>query len=351
MKNNPQNKWLLVSCLQKSVRKGFTDLVENYAEELFEIDRSYLSYRLSIIALEDIGIANIPLVKDFLKTEIKKANINELGGKNYVVNIAKELSNSVKDRSACDLIGISTMYGEKHYDNYEQIFLDDSQTLVRRVLAAWEILGAKKMKNPLIQNQQDNIDYFINLNSSITEDKDILDIMRISYKIHNEPHFISLGLLKSLYDKELKSGEKIGKYHIGDFIAKEHPKILIQGKWLLDGIDWHTKEGKAAIYLTIKENTELVRYLKQFIIDSESIAASFGMLLFKKLGQQVNKRLIYKNAIAIFKSAEEITLKKMLHNENVDFVLADKLMNEAIPILKENIEKQFRLANPTYFPF
>lgn len=351
MKNNPQNKWLLVSCLQKSVRKGFTDLVEKYTEELFDLDRSYLAYRLSIMAIEDVGIANIPLVKDFLQTEIKKSNIDQLGGKNYIVGVAKDLSNSIKDRSACDLIGISTMYGEKHYDDYKKIFLDDTQTLVRRVLAAWEILGAKKMKNPLIENQQDNLDYFMDINNSITDNKDILEIMRISYKIHNEPHFISLGLLKSLYDKEKEYASKIGKYNIGDYISKDYSKVLIDDKWLFDGIDWHTKEGKAAIYLTIKENTELVKYLKEFVIDSESIAAGFGMLLFKKIGQQVNKRLIYKNAIAIFKNAEEITLKKMLHNEDVDFLLADKLMDEALPILKENIEKQFRLANPNYFPF
>ncbi len=351
MKNNPQNKWLLVSCLQKSVRKGFVDLVENYTEELFDIDRSYLTYRLSIMAIEDIGISNIPLISDFLKTEIKKSNIDELGGKDYIVKIAKELSESIKDRSACDLISISTMYGEKHYEDYEKIFLDESQTLVRRVLAAWEILGAKKMKNPLIENQQDNLENFIKLNSEITDNKDILEIMKISYKIHNEPHFIAIGLLNSLYDKEKNHGGKIGKYNIGDYLNKEFPKSLINNKWLFDGIDWHTKEGKAAIYSTIKENIEVVKYLKEFVIDNESVATGFGMLLFKKIGQQVNKRLIYRNAIAIFKNAEEITLKKMLYSENVDFMLADKLMDEAIPILKDNIEKQFRVANPNYFPF
>ncbi len=351
MKNNPQNKWLLVSCLQKSVRKGFIDLVESYADELYELDKSYLTYRLSIMAIEDVGIANISLMHDFIKTEIKKSNIEELGGKDYLIKISKELAASVKDRSACDLISISNMYGEKHYQDYEKILLDDSETLVRRVLAAWEILGSKKQKNELIENHQDDIDNFIRVNSLITQDEKVLETMRIAYKIHNEPHFISLGLLKNLFDKEKQSGSKIGKYQIGDYILKEHPILLINNKWLFDGIDWHTKEGKSAIYSTIKENLEVVKYIKQFVIDNESIASGFGMLLFKKIGQQVNKRLIYKNAIAIFKGAEEITLKKMLYSEKVDFVLADKLMDEALPILKENIEKQFKVANPNYFPF
>ncbi len=325
--------------------------MESYADELYELDKSYLTYRLSIMAIEDVGIANISLMHDFIKTEIKKSNIEELGGKDYLIKISKELAASVKDRSACDLISISNMYGEKHYQDYEKILLDDSETLVRRVLAAWEILGSKKQKNELIENHQDDIDNFIRVNSLITQDEKVLETMRIAYKIHNEPHFISLGLLKNLFDKEKQSGSKIGKYQIGDYILKEHPILLINNKWLFDGIDWHTKEGKSAIYSTIKENLEVVKYIKQFVIDNESIASGFGMLLFKKIGQQVNKRLIYKNAIAIFKGAEEITLKKMLYSEKVDFVLADKLMDEALPILKENIEKQFKVANPNYFPF
>ena len=352
MKNNLQNKWLLVSCLQKSIRKGFVSLVENYVDELYDLEKNYLVYRLSIMAIEDIGIANIPLVNSFLQTEIKKANIEELGGKSYVIDVAKSLALSVKDRSACDLVYISTMYGERKFSNYEEIFLDESQTLVRRILAAWEILGAKKMKNPLITKVEDNICQFLELNAKLkNNNEDVLNIMKISYKIHNEPHFIALGILKHLYEEEKKNGSKVGKYAIGDYFLKNYPEILIDKKWLLDGVDWHTREGKSAIYATINEPIEIVKYLKQFVIDKESLAASFGMLLFKKIGQQVNKRLIYQNAITIFKISEEITLKKMLHNENVDFKLADHLMNEAIPILNDNIEKQFKIANPNYFPF
>jgi len=57
----------------------------------------YRICRLSIIAVEDIGIANIPLIHDFLKTEIRKDNINDMGGKNYVLSIVDLMAKSPKD--------------------------------------------------------------------------------------------------------------------------------------------------------------------------------------------------------------------------------------------------------------
>ena len=87
-----EDKWLLVSCLQKSVRKGFVDLAIDYASKLYDLERSYLVYRLSIIAVEDVGLGNLSLVNEFMDTEIKKANIEDKGGKQYVLDITAHLA-------------------------------------------------------------------------------------------------------------------------------------------------------------------------------------------------------------------------------------------------------------------
>lgn len=348
-----ENKWILVSCLQKSIRKGFVVLAQKYAEELFEFEKNYLIYRLSIIAVEDVGLGDVDLVYDFLSTEIKKANIEERGGKDYVMGLVEKLCLANKDRSACDLISLSFLYEDTMLDsaNHKETFLNNNEMLVKRVLSAWEMLGAKKMKNPLIKNNDDNINLFLELNSELVEDPKVLKIMELSYKIHNEPHFIAIGLLSYLYTKEKRAKSKIGKYNAGDILVKDFPIELIKDKWLLDGIDWHTREGKAAVYELSKEQIEVNKYLREFLIDSESISTALGMLLFRKVGHQVNKRLIYQNSVAILKTSEQITFKKMLYNDNADFFVADKLMDSAMPIFRDNVIKQFNGTNPKYFPF
>ena len=177
---NKQDKWLLVSCLQKSIRKGHLNLALNYADELYEIEKAYLLYRLSIIAVEDIGLGNIDVVHNFLETEIKKKIIEERGGKPYVMQVVHDLTLANKDRSACDLTYLSSFYENEiktiEKEELENVFINSKECLVRRVIAGWEVLGSNKQKNPFIQNKEDDVQKFILLNEKITKDKKILDI-------------------------------------------------------------------------------------------------------------------------------------------------------------------------------
>lgn len=354
MKNHKEDKWMLVSCLQKSIRKGFVELAINYAEQLYEIERSYLVYRLSIIAIEDIGLGNVDLVHDFLSTEIRKANIEARGGKDYVMKVVAELAQSIKDRSACDLVSLASFYQEKIETNktFEEIFIDDQMPVVNRVLAGWEILGAKKLQNPLVKNSENSdLENFLELNSKIVSDKKILDIIRFAHTIHREPHFISLGILAYLYEQEKKKEIKMGKFKTGESVNKEYPIKMIQNKWLIDGIDWHTKEGKSAIYEFAKEKSEIVDYLKTMVIDRESIGTLLGMLLFRHSGHQVDRRLFYPSAVAILKITEQLTFKELTHNESADFFKASKIFEKSIHQINQKIEKQFTIPDPQYFPF
>ncbi len=356
MKTQSEDKWLLVSCLQKSIRKGFKDLAQHYAEKLYDSERSYLVYRLSMIAIEDIGLGNIDLVHNFLSTEIRKANIEERGGKDYIMGIVAELASSIKDRSACDVVALT--YLDKNNlniangKNFEEIFIDDSFSIVSRVLAGWEILGAKKLFNPLVSNiEKNDLERFLDLNAKIIKNEKILDIMRFAHQIHREPHFISIGLLYCIYDKELKSQATIGKYTTGQTVDSKNTIRLIQNKWLIDGVDLHTKEGKSAIIEFSKEKTEVTEYIKTIVSDNDSIIEALGSLLFRKCGHQVDRRLFYPSAVNILKATEDLHFKNITSNENADFFKAIKLLEKDMNLLSDKIEKQFIMADPKYFPF
>ena len=108
MNFDKDKKWLAISCLQKSIRSGLVDLSEKYARRLYEVDRGYLLYRLSIIALEDISIANLSPVRKLLNTQLKRKEIEALGGVEFVVEIVKSFSSGVKDRTASDISNLSS---------------------------------------------------------------------------------------------------------------------------------------------------------------------------------------------------------------------------------------------------
>jgi len=354
MKLNKEDKWLLVSCLQKSIRKGFKELALNYADKLYELDRSYLLYRLSIIAIEDIGLGDIDLIHDFLSTEIRKANIESRGGKNYVMQVVENLTLSVKDRSACDIISLASFYYEPSNmpKTPDEIFLDTNESMVNRVLAGWKILGGKKHKNILVGlDEQHDFEKFLALNQKIVKNQKILDILKFSNIIHKEPHFIAFGLLYSMYEKQVEEKTTIGKYIAGQSVNRPYPIKMVQNKWLIDGIDWHTKEGKSAIFEFTKSNCGLIKYLKTMVIDSETMTSIIGMLLFRQNGHHVDKRLFYPTSVNVLKTTQQLIFKSMTNNDSADFNHAVKLMEDAIPILNEKIEKQFTTANPNHFPF
>jgi hypothetical protein len=352
-KFNKDDKWLLTSCLQKSIRKGFADLARRYASELYELERSHLLYHLSILALEDIGLGNIVTVHDFMATQIRKNNIEEKGGKNYILSVVHDFANSVKDRSAQELTELANFHGnplDSDANQLKALFLNDAKPIVNRMLAGWEILGAQKLKNPMVMNKIDDLDKFVEINQKIVSSVQIIDIMKDAYLIHREPHFIALGLLSYLFEKE--KGKKIGKYETGTFVEKKYQPELIDNSWLIEAIDWNTREGKQAIHEFCKEPVETVKYLKAQGVTSESIIEqAIGLLFSRYSGHQVDKRLVYPSAVVILKLNEKTTFHKLVGNEEIDHQQAFKLFEKDYPVLKNKIEEIFKLPNPKYFPF
>jgi hypothetical protein len=352
-KFSKDDKWLLTSCLQKSVRKGFAELARHYASELYELERSHLLYHLSIIALEDIGLGNLPVVHEFMQTQIRKTNIDEKGGKNYILSVVNNFALSVKDRSAHELTELANFHSnplDADDEHLKTLFLNDEKPIVNRMIAGWEILGAQKLKNPMVMNKIDDLDKFVEINQKIVSSSQVIDIMKDAYLIHREPHFIALGLLSYLFEKE--KGKKIGKYETGTFVEKKYQPELIDSTWLVDAIDWTTREGKLAIHEFCKEPVESVKYLKTHnVISDDRLEQAIGLLFARYSGNQVDKRLAYPSAVVILKLNEKTAFHKLLDNNKIDHQHAFSLFEKDYPVLKKKIEELFKLPNPKYFPF
>lgn len=355
------DKWVLVSCLQKSVRKGFENLAGIYAQKLCELgERSYLAYRLSIMAVEDVGVAATDDIVPFLKTRIKKAEVDTNGGVEYLVETAKLFARAKKDRTACDLVTLAQGYKptELSLDEHKAIFLDPNQHEITRALSAWSVLGAKKHKNSLIQDQEDRLSEFIELNAKLLENsqkKDIiLGILEDSYPVHREPHFIVIGLLQAILEEEKDVG--MSGFKTGDFVSRGFNQFLAQNYFLVDGIDTHTAQGKTAAYKFLKKPSLVNEWMEKNNVPFEARFNVVKCLSFRAIGQQVNHRMFYPTATRVMRDVQSETLNRYVGHE-VDFKEALKSFNASVPIwnncIEEVITKQYgEPKRPAgYFPF
>ena len=342
-----QDKWMLFSCLEKSLRRGCPDLSSKYASVLYDIDENFLYYKLSNFCLDEIGLANISLIKKFLSTQCKKNNIDSLGGKEFIKQYVIECANSVKDRSVSDLNYLAIASGIKIEKNNERIFLNKEYSLTERFIAGWNLLSAQKLINPLIDRSESfkKLDFVLNV---LEIDSDVVDICRDAYIVHREPNFIGLMLLSKLFEKE--KGDIIDGYKTGSVVKKICPPTLIANNLLLEAIDWNTKEGKSCIHNYTKENNDFISWLKFNHISNDSMAFLIGTIFFRYQGHLVDKRLIYPSAIKIFKLVQKVEFEKLTENKIKTSDLID-MFHKYYPEFKNYLIKQINTPDPKFFPF
>ncbi len=101
---HPNQRWLLVSGLQKAIRFGLVDDAALMAAGLLELAPSYLRNRLPIIAMEDIGPANLPLVQAIVSLPRRGRACGE-----QIVGVVAAMAESPKSRLATEM-EVSTAY-------------------------------------------------------------------------------------------------------------------------------------------------------------------------------------------------------------------------------------------------
>ncbi len=101
----PLSPWQAASLLQKAIRRGDVERTQQAVWSLLSTDPVRMWRRLGVIAFEDIGLANLPLVGQVLVALRGKTLRRSLGGEMRVaIGIATDLALSPKNRSADDLL-------------------------------------------------------------------------------------------------------------------------------------------------------------------------------------------------------------------------------------------------------
>ena len=284
------DKWLLASHIQKSIRRGLVEEVSWAVRELHKLDRAYLAYRLSVIAVEDVASGSISEVASLVSETPWGAK--RFGNKKDDVEIdqwkdaASFLASLVKDRTPCEWIGCS--YWLKEFEEQEGKWeslnpidciykaYDDNLEWWKRGLFAWRAVGTKRFPNKNLPDEDGLWNEWVEASSN----SDLKIVMNGLGAKQREAHpiFIPLSLKSRIEDKESK---------IVNFkLVNEKTDI-----WLTSAIDSHTKSGISSIYSFIKSlSYEDRKVLKQFNSTPEYMVSK---LMFWMEGGHIDKGYSY----------------------------------------------------------
>lgn len=99
-------KWRLASGIQKAIRRNKPNSALVLAYALFKSDRPYLLYRLAVIAVEDIGIGNLPAVVQFffiMKYATFRREQGDVGEWLMISYLVEQFAVGAKDRNSVEV--------------------------------------------------------------------------------------------------------------------------------------------------------------------------------------------------------------------------------------------------------
>lgn len=357
-------KWIVSSCLQKSLRRGRYDLAQQYVRFLWEHDRNYITYRFGTILTEDVGIANLPLVNQYLDTNLAKRKIDDLGGLDFILNLTQQACESVKDRSSCDSAYLASYYPFENMPQFsteqdkitflQAVLADESEHYIQRIQAAWILLGDKKFKHEMLnfdltypQNDKDqtidNIPLLLSSLKNIGLNEETLNTIEKAYATQIENMCLGVPVVSLLYQEALKAEEKngAGKFKVGQAIEHTYVKEIsfyheqLGMDFISAGIDGHTREGKTAYYRFLKLKNKFNDYMYSLNIPSEKHFLIFSHCMFRTEGHEVNKRIYFPGAVSIMRDCEQQILIQKSENEHIDFNTIKKILIEEMPRINQ----------------
>jgi len=284
----PWDSYIAKSQMQKAIRRGDGRVAWTAARVLLTSNERGFWKRLAIIALEDIGCANIALVAQVLLVEKHRSLRNQLGGPTLVgAALVDAMCMSPKDRSTDDLIDA---LGAPKYDclkaeiaelSPEPLFelaVSTSAPVQHRALAALRLSsGNDSLADALPKDHR-----WCRLLHMLPE-----DIAPPSFKI---TAMLGLERTRSIMAPLLAilSRDVPTKFRtVGEaFPASEELNGL--PSWVLDG---HTRLGLHAFRLYVKQSDRMSRFLKLWATGEVSQSKTVAGLVFRTESAQLANKM------------------------------------------------------------
>lgn len=295
--------WLATSALQKAIRRGHYFLTLAATDFLLRNSPDRFWRRLTVIALEDVGIGDLDLVREVLLASNRKSWRSEQGG-DWAVgsHLVQRLCAAPKCRDACELLVAADLH--PRWKQHRMAFLDLTQNqlcdiaadparhLVERTLAAWLIAGTKKFPAYSIPEVAGTFPALLDVYRHLGIPESVLEVARLGSTRTDEGHPLTLPLVWLAASRGPAAVQ-----------PEELPgPVLIRG-WPDYAFDMHTRLGRRALALFADRCAVLRQIIDRYL--SPSAHADFvGSLIFRLEGHVVDRRLDYPGAGAILRDAE-----------------------------------------------
>lgn len=234
----------MASHLQKAIRRGLADEATWATSHLYDVDRAYLSHRLAVMAVEDVGAGN-PAIASLLppaKWGAKCFNSTKSeDDRRAWLRVAATFASSVKDRTPCEwmacefwLQDFEQMVGPwKHLSPQDCITAayDQSQPWWYRGLMAWRAVGTDLFPGhslPVVSGQ-----WPAWVEASPLEARPLLLGFGARQR-EAHPVFLPLALHARQADPTAH-------------VARLQLPVLKHREWLSSALDKHTREGQRSL--------------------------------------------------------------------------------------------------------
>lgn len=320
--------WLATSALQKAIRRGHQTIALAATSFLLDGHADRFWRRAAVIALEDIGIGDLDLVKEVLVSSTRKSWRAEHGGDWDVASrLMLRLCASPKSRDACELLVTADLHPRLRRQRTEfldhsshqlcDIVADPARHLAERTLAAWLIAGTKRFPAYSLPEVAGSFAALLDIYRHLGIPENVLEVARLGSTRTDEGHPLTLPLVWLTASRGPVAVQP-------NELQKPTP---IRG-WSDYAFDMHTRLGRRALAMFADQCAALRKMMHNHL--PVSAHADFvGHLVFRAEGHVVDRRLSYPGAGLILRDAEVAHL--------TFFGFPETLAQEALEVIRDHL--------------
>lgn len=296
------DRWLAVSNLQKAVRRGLYNEAMRSALILRHIDEDYMWRRLKIIALEDIGVADLQAAGQVLWGAGKRRWQEQHGTSiKFLSYFISTLCKARKCRSLDDAIYVALFHSlyrsqrQQYADLTEREifdkFSDPSLDVAERVILAWYLCGTRRYRAMTLEQRDGNVRSLVDLAHFLGMPPFLTDILEMA---KGNEFYVSLLPCWIQLEQSSKS----------DIVYEVSSPYETFGSWLPSSLDKHTRQGKIAFRSFIENCPELHQFLRRYYPNADHVSL-VGYLVFGVEGRMLDRRLDFDGATCLLELAIE----------------------------------------------
>jgi hypothetical protein len=292
----PCDRWVARSCFQKAIRRGEKDLAVRALANLFLHDPKAVWRHLTIVALEDVGVANLDIIRSIVtaKRQYGGGRTTPLLWSTFA-DLANRMACSNHDQATCDLllqvengsVANEWIASESRPDFWAAILYDHKSSMHEKGTAALSFGGFIDAPFPADPYAVFEI---LSDHSDIAE---VSALARGAWTLSRNPMALLLPIVWNVWSERLRND-----------IRDDALPVTHWMKGVPDyALDQFTRVGKSAIRALTLQDRELQSNLRDAGIPREQWTTVVGDLLFLIEGGPCVRRTIWEEAEALRRPA------------------------------------------------